>query len=209
MTPKLSTVVSLLMTLAAGVAIGGDERSDSASSKTQDVAVDEKKASETKAPPTRKELFRGEVVFLHDALKKRGVNAYEEELSGQIVLDTSDGRLIPIVPDWRGRAFYQDDRLRNRRVELIGQRKSGLPYLQVLMVFTFDENGGRQYTDYWCDICAIPMYEIKLCECCQGDIELRFQPQDLPDYIKKPAHEQSTARSSEGDHPAGRNSTER
>jgi hypothetical protein len=52
------------------------------------------------------------------------------------------------------------------------------------MVFTFDKQGQRQYTDYYCDTCAFPMYEIKPCECCQGPVRLRFQPRDLPDYIK-------------------------
>ena len=61
------------------------------------------------------------------------------------------------------------------------------------MVFTFDEDGVRQYTDYWCDVCSIPMYEIKPCECCQGDIRLRFQPQDLPDYLKLDAVSSSSA----------------
>jgi hypothetical protein len=28
------------------------------------------------------------------------------------------------------------------------------------------------------------MYEIKACECCQGEIRLRFQKQDLPAYLK-------------------------
>jgi hypothetical protein len=101
------------------------------------------------------------------------------------VLDTPAGELIPIVPDWRGRAFYQDEKLRNRKVELVGYRRPGVPFLQVLMIFTFDKEGTRQYTDYWCDICSIPMYEIKPCECCQGDIRLRFQPQALPDYLGK------------------------
>ena len=52
------------------------------------------------------------------------------------------------------------------------------------MVFTFDDKGVRQYTDYWCDICSIPMYEIKPCDCCQGEIRLRFQPQELPDFVR-------------------------
>ena len=29
----------------------------------------------------------------------------------QVALETAGGELIPIVPDWRGRAFYQDARL--------------------------------------------------------------------------------------------------
>lgn len=130
----------------------------------------------------KRELFSGKVVLLRDALKKRKITAFSE-FDGQVVLETPRGELIPIVPDWRGRAFYQDKRLRDREVDLVAYRREGLPYIQVLMIFTFDEKHTRQYTDYWCDICSIPMYEIKACDCCQGDIRLRFQEQQLPDYV--------------------------
>lgn len=139
-------------------------------------------STKSEAADVPKELFTGKVVLLRDALKQKGVNSYEE-MKDQVALETLEGELIPIVADWRGRAFFQDKRLRERKVELVGTRKPGVPYLQVLAVFTFDDKGQRMYTDYWCDICSIPMYEIKPCDCCQGDIRLRFQPQDLPDYI--------------------------
>ncbi|MGE3314055.1 MAG: hypothetical protein AB7O26_02985 [Planctomycetaceae bacterium] len=132
-------------------------------------------------PP--RELFSGKVVMLRDALKAKGVTA-TEEFDKQVVLESENGELIPIVPDWRGRAFYQDEKLRNRKVDLVGYRRPGIPYLQVLMVFTFDEKGTRQYTDYWCDICSIPMYEVKECDCCRAPIHLRFQARPLPSYIK-------------------------
>ncbi|GAB4141763.1 MAG: hypothetical protein Tsb009_11670 [Planctomycetaceae bacterium] len=132
-------------------------------------------------PP--RQVFSGKVVLLKDALKRRGITAFDE-INNQVVLETNSGELIPIVPDWRGRAFFQDKRLRNRKVDLVGYRHKGVPYLQVLMVFTYNKAGVRQYTDYWCDICSIPMYEIKPCDCCQAEIRLRFQPRKLPDYIQ-------------------------
>lgn len=135
---------------------------------------------EAPADRPRKELYQGRVVLVAEALRQRDIKAYPEDLKDQVALETPQGDLLPILPDWRGRAFHQDARLRNRRVELIGFRRRGLPFLQVLTIYTFDEQGQRQYTDYWCDICAIPMYEIKPCDCCQQDIRLRFQPQELP-----------------------------
>jgi hypothetical protein len=135
-----------------------------------------------------RQLFRGTVVPLVDALARRDIKTSVDELAGQVVLEQPDGELIPILPDWRGRAFFQDPRLRDRPVELVGIRRHKVPYLQVLMVFTFDDEGRRQYTDYWCDICSIPMYEIKPCDCCQQEIRLRFQPQELPkDLLESPA----------------------
>ena len=130
------------------------------------------------ATPQR-QLFKGKVVFAADALKRRGVKVYADDLKSQVVLETPTGELLPILPDWRGRAFHQDERLRERDVELVGFRREGLPYLNVLSVYTFDEKRTRQYTDYWCDICSIPMYEIKPCDCCQQEIRLRFQPQEV------------------------------
>ncbi|MFG0333306.1 MAG: hypothetical protein ACF8TS_08100 [Maioricimonas sp. JB049] len=133
-------------------------------------------------PTPPKKLFRGKVVLVTEALEERGIRHYPE-MKDQVALETPAGELIPILSDWRGRAFYQDERLRNRKVELVGFRREGLPYLQILMVFAFNDDGERTYTDYWCDICSIPMYEIKPCECCQGPTRLRFQKQDLPDYL--------------------------
>jgi hypothetical protein len=152
------------------------------------------RADESKptSPSPPKQLFRGEVVPVAEALQKQGIKASAEELKDQVALQTPDGELIPILPDWRGRAFFQDERLRNRKVELIGYRRKGLPYLQVLSVYTFDEKDRRQYTDYWCDICSIPMYEIKLCDCCQQEIRLRFQPQELPKDLEE-ANQKSAA----------------
>lgn len=148
-------------------------------------------ATDDQAASPSPQLFRGQVVYLKDALAKRDIET-AEETAEHVILETDSGELIPILADWRGRAFYQDKLLRNRKVELIGFRHAGVPYLNVIAVYTFDDNDQRMYTDYWCEICSIPMYEIQACECCQGPIELRFQPKGLPDYIRdQPATETS------------------
>ena len=141
-----------------------------------------KVAKEDAPNEPKRELFVGRVVFAQEALKKRGIKV-ADEMKSQAVLELESGELIPIAADWRGRAFYQDAQLRDRKVDLVGYRRPGLPYLQVLNVFTFNEKNERQDTDYWCDICSIPMYEIKECECCQGPIRLRFRPAKLPSYV--------------------------
>lgn len=173
----------------AGKPVDQESPSDAAKSAAQkpDAPVQKpdapaQKNEQSDQPERHKRLFRGQVVRLREALAEQGIKAFSE-FDDQVVLKTPDGTLIPIVPDWRGRAFFQDERLRDRDVELVAYQQSKAPYIQVLMMFTFDEQGQRQYTDYWCDICSIPMYEIKPCDCCQGDIRLRYQPQELPDYL--------------------------
>ena len=145
-----------------------------------------KGAAKQPAAEVVRELYSGKVVMLVDALKQRGIKA-ASEMKDQVALETESGELWPIISDWRGRAFFQDERLRDRKVDLVVRRHPGVPYLQVLMIFTFNEQGEREYTDYWCDICSIPMYEIKDCDCCQGPIRLRHQKQDLPGYVKSRA----------------------
>ena len=171
-------VLGMALTVAAlpGVAAADDDRTPLASPA----------ASQADQAAPKKELLSGRVVLLSEALKRRGIKSYAEEIKGQVVLESTTGELLPIVPDWRGRAFFQDKRLRNRPVDLIANRRPDVPYLQVLSIFTFDEDGARQLTDYWCDICSIPMYELKDCECCQGEIRLRFQPKELPEEQDSP-----------------------
>lgn len=130
----------------------------------------------------RKERFSGKVVLLQEALKRRGVKV-ADEMKLQAVLETKSGELVPIAADWRGRAFFQDSKLRDRQVEIVGYRRPGIPYLQALAVYFFNKKGEREVFDYWCDICSIPMYEIKDCECCQGPSRHRYRPAELPDYL--------------------------
>ncbi|MFM9962068.1 MAG: hypothetical protein ACKV2Q_12675 [Planctomycetaceae bacterium] len=179
--------VVLVLLLAVGLTGFGISRSapraNEEPAKTSESTAVSKPTAKVKEDNT-KEVFSGKVVNLQEALKRRGVKA-SEEFQSQVVLESDSGELIPIVPDWRGRAFYQDERLRDRRVDLVGTRQKAAPYLQVLMIFVFDDAGTRQYMDYWCDICSIPMYEIKPCDCCQAENRLRTQPQELPVFVKK------------------------
>jgi hypothetical protein len=130
----------------------------------------------------QKYRYTGRAVRLSDALQRRGIKS-SPETEAQIVLELVTGELLPILADWRGRAFYQDERLRDRQVTLVANRRADVGYLQPLMVFTYNEQDRPQFTDYWCDICSIPMYEIQPCECCQGDIRLRFTPQSPPEDV--------------------------
>ena len=180
----VGVVAVLLLALAWSLAQepAAIPKADKPDSTTTSTPKDNSKTKDKDEAP--KELLSGKVVLLQEALKRRGVKA-ADEFKAQAVLETDAGELIPIVPDWRGRALFQDERLRDRKVDLVGSRQKAAPYLQVQMVFVFDEKGTRQYMDYWCDICSIAMYELKPCDCCQEEIRLRFQPQALPEFVKK------------------------
>lgn len=117
--------------------------------------------------------LRGQVVWLGEALQRRfGIETDEDAAHSMVALETTDGRLVPLAKDFRGRGFYLDPRIRDIDLELLVRRHDGSPVVQVIRVYTV-KSDGRYELDYWCDICSIPMYELKPCECCQAETRLR------------------------------------
>jgi hypothetical protein len=130
-------------------------------------------------PPSAKyttQTLHGKVVWLDEALKRRyGVATEPDAARTSVVLEMADGTLLPIVPDTRGRAFAVDERLRDIELELLVRRYEKVPMIQVIRVRRPTKDGLMEI-DYWCDVCAIPMYILKPCECCQGPTRLRERP---------------------------------
>ncbi|HEV3138596.1 MAG TPA: hypothetical protein VGZ26_11845 [Pirellulales bacterium] len=132
------------------------------------------------------ETVRGRVVWLDEALGRLYGVATDPAASETVVaLESPDGRLLPIIPDVRGRAFAVDARLRNVDLELLVRRYAGVPMIQTIRVFRRKPDGLYEI-DYWCDICAISMFILKPCECCQGPTRLREQLVEKPVLDGKP-----------------------
>lgn len=116
----------------------------------------------------------GRIVWLNEALERRfGIRAVPEARQQMLALETEDGQLFPIAEDIRGRAFRVDERLRRLNpCELLVRRYRGSPVVQIIRVYEI--SGGKKFElDYYCDICAITMFELKACDCCQGPVRLR------------------------------------
>ena len=125
-------------------------------------------------------LLRGKVVWMSEALRRlHNVHVVPEAAENLMALETAAGELHPIVEDTRGRAFRRDSRLRGINVEMLVRRHRGSPMLQVIRLFELS-GGKRLELDYWCEICAIAMFELKPCDCCQGPIELRRRLVEQP-----------------------------
>jgi hypothetical protein len=120
------------------------------------------------------ETLRGRIVWVAEALQRRfGIQMVPEAAERLLALETPDGHIHPVVEDVRGRAFRRDARLRQLpECELLVRRYHGSPLIQVIRLYAV-EGAERYELDYWCEICAITMFELKACDCCQGDIELR------------------------------------
>lgn len=135
-------------------------------------------AADEPAAPYETLSLRGKIVWQADALARRyGIAVDPDAAKNVIVLETADGRLVPIVKDFRGRGFHLDPKLHEFDWELLVRQYPGSPFVQVVRTYAWRD--GKKYEfDYWCDICAIPMYELKECECCQGPIRFRFRADD-------------------------------
>ena len=124
-------------------------------------------------PRFQTKLIRGRVVFLHEAMERlHKIKAVPEAKERTLALETDDGKLLTIVEDLRGRSFRTDDRLRKMHVELFVRKYHGSDAIQILKVFEIKDDK-RFIVDYWCDICAIIMFEMGTCDCCQDDNRLR------------------------------------
>ena len=120
--------------------------------------------------------IRGQVVWMAEAIARRyGVKSAPEARERVIALESDDGTLYSILEDLRGSSFRKDKRLRGVPLELLVRRYDKSPMLQVIQVYSVEKEG-KYELDYWCDICAIAMYELKPCDCCQGTTELRRRP---------------------------------
>jgi len=149
----------------------------------QDVGASEKPA----APPAKKFevlTLRGRVVWLAEAMAQRhGVKTVPEAVTRVLALETAEGELYPLTEDIRGRGFRRDERLRKIDLELLVRRYYGVPVVQVIRAFELTSKAKLEL-DYWCDICAIAMFELKPCDCCQGEIELRRRVVDRDGRVK-------------------------
>lgn len=127
------------------------------------------------------ESVRGRIVWMAEAMERlHGITSVDEAAERVIALETANGRLVPLVDDIRGRAFRRDERLRELKdCELLVRHYADCPLVQVIRLFSY-EDGQKYELDYFCEICAITMFELKPCDCCQGEIELRRRPVEQP-----------------------------
>ena len=141
--------------------------------RTQEKVVERKLDRKPSEPNFRSELMRGRVSWLADALKNEfGITTVPEAAESSLAFFNDQGNLFPIVENLRGRAFRKDARLRDTDLELSVRIYEKHPYVQVVTVHELDED--RRYEiDYWCDVCAIVMYETGPCACCQDANRLR------------------------------------
>jgi hypothetical protein len=162
MLPRSSTawILGLLgLVLAGGTAWSPTVLGDAESAKSADATV----------------VLDGVVDFWGDVIRDESkLELLDESLDRVLVLKGKDGRHWPILPTEAGLFFYKDERARKRPMR-IRARVHGGSSLEVIDRYPLAD-GKPLESYYWCEICAIRMYHLKDCDCCQGPIELREHP---------------------------------
>jgi hypothetical protein len=131
----------------------------------------------TPAQTANPATLTGKVVMLTQAIKDLDLEFDAEPIARQVVVVGDDDAITPLLSSDASRALFQDERLRNRRVEIRGNRFRGLPYVQVVS-FRVDDHGKLRTPEYYCEICAISVRFPEVCPCCQGPMELRMKPDE-------------------------------
>ncbi len=128
------------------------------------------------AEKIKTELYKGKVVPLAKVMEKLGVKLDADAAPHWLVLLSDDGKMYPLVKDDGARMFFKDDRLLNRPMRLTGRLLPGSQLLQVVEVHSYNQKNELQDVYYWCHICTIKRFEMKLCDCCGAPMELREEP---------------------------------
>ncbi|MCA9190654.1 MAG: hypothetical protein KDB03_02790 [Planctomycetales bacterium] len=135
-------------------------------------------ASEKDSSPDPSDLYstvriRGRVDWLSNVLKERfHISVVPESHERVLALVAEDEQVYPLVENIRGRAFRTDERLRNQDMEITVRKHVKQPFVQVLRIVQLEAEK-RFEIDYWCDVCAITMFETGPCACCQDQNRLR------------------------------------
>ena len=168
----LAGMIAALLLVAAGPEFSPELFAQQPGTQQPGVSQTAEADDETE-PSYRNEVVQGQVVWLAQALEERfGISTVPETAEQSLAIVTTDGEILPLVENLRGRAFRKDERLRDMQIEVWVRRYDKQPFVQILRVFE-RKDGQRFEVDYWCDVCAIPMYETGPCACCQDHNRIR------------------------------------
>lgn len=128
------------------------------------------------APEVAKtQYYHGKVVPVASLIEKMGSRLDADAAPHWLALVSNDGKVYLLIKDEGSRMFFKDASLLNRPMRLTGRLVPGSQLLQVVEVYS-QRAGQLHEVYYWCDICSIKRYEKRICECCQGPMELREIP---------------------------------
>ena len=129
--------------------------------------------AQDQSAPFKPVVLRGRIVNLAEALQPQ---VKLEAGRGTIYcLKTSDGKLHPILPTDLATAIYDDERFRQRELQITARTFPELSFLEVIKLQSV--KWGRVFElTYYCRVCEIRTHKGGPCACCQDPLEFTEEP---------------------------------
>lgn len=130
-------------------------------------------ATPSQSAPFKPAVLRGRIVNLADVLQAQA--KLEPERGTIYCLKAADGKLHPILPTETAAAIYEDERFRQRELQITARVFPDLPYLEVIKLQSV--KWGRVFDLYYfCNVCNITTHKPGPCECCQDPVVFTEEP---------------------------------
>ena len=118
-------------------------------------------------------VLRGRIVNLAEVLQTQV--KLEAERGTIYCLKTAEGKLHPILPTDTAAAIYDDERFRQRELQVTARTFPEIPFLEVIRLQSI--KWGRVFDLYYfCNVCNIVTHKPGPCECCQDPVVFTEEP---------------------------------
>lgn len=137
-------------------------------------------ASQNRLEKAQRVVLRGRVVcFTEEFARLHGIKPECEEARIVQGFKTSTGQLYSILPTDPAAAVYDDQRFRERELQITARLFAATTWLEVIKIQSV--RAGRLYDLYYfCDVCNIRTHKPGPCECCQDPVVFQEDPADPP-----------------------------
>jgi hypothetical protein len=135
-------------------------------------------AHQNRADDGQPVVLRGRVVcFTEEFAKLHDIKPECEETRIIRGFKTSAGQLYSILPTDPAAAIYDDQRFRERELQITARLFAATTWLEVIRIQSV--HAGRLYDIYYfCDVCNIRTHKPGPCECCQDPVVFQEDPAD-------------------------------
>lgn len=114
-------------------------------------------------------VLRGRVVNLANVMAEKYQATLMPERAVLYCLKTAEGKFHPFLPTDLAAAIYDDERFRQRELQVTARTFTDFPFIEVIKLQSV--KWGRVYDLYYfCNVCNISTHKPGPCECCQDPV---------------------------------------
>jgi hypothetical protein len=133
-------------------------------------------AQAQEAGPTNKPVvLRGRIVNLADVMQQKYQATLDPQRAVIYCLKTAEGKFYPFLPSDQAAAIYDDERFRQRELQVTARTFAEFPFIEVIKLQSV--KWGRVFDLYYfCEVCNITTHKPGPCECCQDPVVFTEKP---------------------------------